>query len=46
MITRGLHVVWWDGTDESGAPVSNGVYPVRIQSGTAVMSGKMYKIPE
>jgi len=40
----GLHLVPWDGRDESGAPVAAGVYLVRLEAGGQVQVGKMVRV--
>ncbi len=37
----GTHTATWDGRDDSGRPVSSGVYISRLTSGNAVTAGKM-----
>jgi hypothetical protein len=38
---EGMHQVEWDGLDESGAEVPQGIYFSRLQVGTSVESGKL-----
>jgi len=39
--SSGPHQVEWDGTDETGSPVSSGVYLYRLKAGESVQSKKM-----
>jgi hypothetical protein len=40
-----FHVLWeWDGLDERGLPVPNGVYLVTTAAGTQRMQGKLIKL--
>ncbi len=40
-MTAGVHNVVWDGSNDSGLPVSTGVYLTRLNMGNAVTSGRM-----
>jgi len=40
-ITRGTHSVVWDGIDDSGKPVSSGIYLSRVSAGTISATGSM-----
>ena len=42
--SAGVYKVMWDGTDQSGNPVSTGIYFYRIQAGEFVESRKMLLI--
>jgi len=41
LFSAGPHEVVWDGTDDSGVPVSSGVYLYRIQTGQFSETRKM-----
>jgi len=38
---QGTHLAVWDGTDETGAQVSSGVYFYRMQAGTFAQMCRM-----
>jgi len=40
----GSHSVLWDGRDESGEPLSSGVYLYRLRAGELVQARKMLLI--
>lgn len=43
-VTRGVHEVTWNGTDDRGQPVPSGVYVYSIRTADAVLSRKMVVI--
>ncbi|MCE5252080.1 T9SS type A sorting domain-containing protein [bacterium] len=43
-MTAGNHTVVWDGRDDSGAPVSAGIYFARLTCGGRTVSGKMVMV--